>query len=191
MSLSNTPQQLRWSSLKSPRQENLNSSPSNQKMFFIACQGMKKQCSNRVLLYVCFSTVSAGWSKDAAPLCLEICRCSLVLQTHADKILWLIQQPCSHQMSMRGVGDLFGWALNQNKEVHCNANDVFGLCHLLRHTDNVCFLNDCLFLFYFILFYFIFIIRHCLMNFWWKFQKMYTEKFCWKCVQEQINSCVL
>lgn len=38
----------------------------------------------------------------------------------------------------RGLGDLLGCPLNKNKEMHCNANDVFGLYRLPRYVDDVC-----------------------------------------------------
>ena len=37
-----------------------------------------------------------------------------------------------------GLGDLLGWPLNKYKEMHCNANDVFGLCHVPRYAEDVC-----------------------------------------------------
>ena len=38
----------------------------------------------------------------------------------------------------RGLGDLLGCPLNKNKEMHRNANGVFGVCHLPRKAEDVC-----------------------------------------------------
>lgn len=93
--------------------------------------GDDQQCSNKFLLLRGLESVCCS---------LRICLSSLCLWMQADKIWDRILLLAALQLpnECRGMGDLLECPLNTNKEMHHNADGVFGLCHLPRKAEDVC-----------------------------------------------------
>ena len=72
-------------------------------------------------------------------LILQICLCSLCLCTYPDQ-MWeknYLADSTAQAKWVWGADRPVQIALNKNREVHCNANDVFGPYYLPRNAEDV------------------------------------------------------
>lgn len=91
-----------------------------------------RQCSNRLLVYIWAAQPSSSSPPDLSVLLVSMDTCWQNAGPNSVVDPTALQRPDECGV----LGDLSWCPPNKNEEIHCNANDLFGLCHLPRFCEH-------------------------------------------------------